>query len=238
LSDRRIVFSTPPLTPVVKQLIITLFAAFVLELILENFAGLHVIGLLALDPVQLGPASILQLFTYVFVEDPRGLGSMLVGLLFMWLIMSPFEAAFGKRHTIELAVAGTLGAGVSVVLAATVAPITPYLLFGSYPIAYAGMAAMTQVMRGGRMLFFGVVPMTPRQLLLVLAGFSVLQYLVSRDHLMLIGSLGAMLAGIGYVKYMARPPRSSKSKRRSSLRVLRGGGMGKSGDSDRPKWLN
>lgn len=231
-------FSVPPLTPVVRQLIITLFGAFVLELILENFAGIHIISLLALDPVHLGPASILQLVSYVLVEDPRGIGSMLIGLFFMWLIMSPFESTFGKRHTLELALAGTLGASVSVVIAAFVWPITPYMLFGSYPIAYAGMAAMTQVMRGGRMLFFGVVPMTPRQLLWVLAGFSVLQYLASRDHLMLIGSLGAMGAGIGYVKYMARPPRSSKPKRTSSLRVLRGGGMGKPGDSDRPKWLN
>ena len=231
-------FSVPPLTPVVKQLIITLFAAFVLELIFENFAGFHVINVLALDPVHLGPGSLLQMVTYVLVEDPRGVGSMLIGLLFMWLIMSPFEAAFGKRHTLELALSGTLGASLSVVLAAFIAPITPYLLFGSYPIAYAGMAAMTQVMRGGRMLFFGVVPMTPRQLLLVLAGFSMLQYLASRDHLMLIGSLGAMLAGVGYVKYMARPPRSSRPKRPSSLRVLRGGGRGSSGDSDRPRWLN
>ena len=231
-------FSFPPLTPVVKRLIIALFAAFVLELIFENFAGLHVIQLLALDPVNLGLGSIPQMVTYVFVEDPRGVGSMLIGLLFMWLIMSPFEATFGKRHTLELALAGTLGASVAVVLAAFVAPITPYLFFGSYPIAYAGMAAMTQVMRGGRMLFFGVVPMTSRQLLWVLAGFSVLQYLASRDHLMLVGSLGAILAGIGYVKYMARPPRPSRPKRTSSLRVLRGGGMGRGGDSDRPKWLN
>jgi membrane associated rhomboid family serine protease len=235
------VFSVPPLTPVVKKLIITLFGAFVLELLLENFAGIHIVGLLALDPVHLGPASIIQLVTYVLVEDPRGVMSMLIGLLFMWLILSPFEAAFGPRHTLELALAGTLGASLSVVLAALIAPISPYLLFGSHPIAYAGMAAMTQVMRGGRILFFGVVPMTPRQLLLVLAGFSLLQYLASRDHLMLVGSLGAMLAGAGYVKYMARPPRPSKPKRPSSLRVLRGGGGGgggPTGDSDRPKWLN
>jgi hypothetical protein len=244
------VFSTPPLTPVVKKLIITLFSAFVLELLLQNFAGFEIVHVLALDPVHLGPTSIFQLFTYVLIEDPRGVMSMLIGLFFMWLILSPFEATFGRRHTLELVTAGTLGSALAVILVALIAPITPYLLFGSYPIAYAGMAAMTQVMRGGRMMFFGVVPMTSRQLLLVLVGLSVLQFLASKDHLMLAGSLGAMLAGAGYVKYMARPPRPSQPKRTSAshLRVLRGGGTGGArgtrgdgdpdSDSDRPKWLN
>jgi membrane associated rhomboid family serine protease len=242
--DRNIVFSFPPLTPVVKKLIIALFSAFVIELLLENFAGLPVSALLSLDPVHLGPLSLLQIFTYVVIEDPRGVMSMLIGLFFMWLILSPFESAFGRKHTLELMLAGTLGAAFAVIAIAQVAGIPGYRLYGSYPIAYAGMAAMTQVMRGGRMLFFGVLPMTSRQLLLVLAGLSLLQFLASRDHLTLAGSLGAMIAGAGYVRYMARAPRPSQPKRspNTRLRVVRGGGSGSGsrddGDSDRPKWLN
>jgi hypothetical protein len=113
------------------------------------------------------------------------------------------------------------------------------MLLGSHTIAYAGMAAMAQVMGAGRtILLFGVMPMTSRQLLLVLAGFSLLSFLATRDHLMLASSLGAMAAGIGYVKYMLRAPRpSTRSKRPSTrFRVVRGGG-GRD-DSDRPKWLN
>jgi membrane associated rhomboid family serine protease len=242
------VFSAPPLTPVVKKLIITLFAAFVLELLLQNFADLNVVSLLALDPVHLGPASILQLFTYVLIQDPRAVFSLLIDLLFMWLIMSPFESAFGRRHTLELIASGALGGSLATLLVAQIAPINPYMLFGSHTIAYAGMAAMTQVMGGGRrMLFFGVVPMTSRQLLLVLAGFSLLQYLASKDHLMLASSLGSMVAGGGYVRYMARAPRPSAPKRphNTRFRVLRGGGGSGGGgdndrdrDRDRPKWLN
>lgn len=232
-------FSAPPLTPFVKKLLIALFSAFVLELLLENFAHIGVMSVLALDPNHFGPLSITQLVTYVFVEDPRGIGSMLLGLFFMWIIMSPFESTFGARHTLQLALAGTLGASVMVVLVSLVAPITPYVLFGSYPIAYAGMAAMAQVIRGGRMMLFGVVPMTSQQFLMVLVGFSLLQYLASKDHLMLLGSIGAMLAGGGYVKFMARPRRPTPPKRPGStrFRVLRGGAGG-DGDGDRPKWLN
>jgi membrane associated rhomboid family serine protease len=233
------VFSFPPLTPVVKQLVITLFSAFVLELLLENFAQVPVIHSLALDPAHLSPLSVFQFVSYVLIQNPREVMGMLIDLLFMWLIMSPFEAAFGRRHTLELILAGTLGGSLATVLVAQVAPIPGWLLLGSHTIAYGGMAAMTQVMGGRSMMFFGVVPMNSRQLLLVLGGLSLLQFLASRDHLMLASSLGSMAAGIAYVKYMARPPRpSSRAKRPATrFRVVRGGGGG-SDDSDRPKWLN
>jgi hypothetical protein len=227
----------PPLTPFVKKLIIGLLASFVIELILENFVGIGVIHLFALDPVHISVLTPVQLVSYVFIEQPQAVFSMLIGLLFMWLILSPFEVTFGSRHTLELALCGTVVAGLTVILVAQIAPPSTYLFFGSHPIAYAGMAAMTQVIRGGRIMFFGVVPMTSQTLLLVLGGLSLLQFLATKDHLMLAGSFGAMAAGIGYVRYMARPPRSRRSKRGTPprFRVLRGGG---GGDNDRPKWLN
>ncbi len=231
-------FSFPPLTPFVKKLIITLLAAFVLELLLKNFAGVDVIGLLALDPVHLGPQTLLQLVSYVLIEDPRAGMSMLIGLLFMWLILSPFEASFGPRRTLALALCGVLGAGLAAILGAAVAPIPGYLYLGSQAIAYAGMAAMAQVMRRGRMMFFGVLPLTSAQLLLVLVGICVLDFLASKDHIRLTGSLGAILAGIGYARYLSRPARPSQPKRSTGprFRVLRGGGG--AADGDRPKWLN
>lgn len=231
-------FQFPPLTPVVKKLIITLFCAFVLELLLENFAGVPVIQTLAFDPNDVGPLSLVQLVSYVLIQNPREVFGLLIDLFFMWLIISPFESAFGRRHTIELALAGTLGGSLAALLVAQLLPIPGWRLLGSHTIAYAGMAAMAVVIGGGRkILLFGVVPMTSRQLLLVLAGFSLLSYLATRDHLQLASSLGAMAAGIGYVKYMSRAPRPSSRKRPATrFRVVRGGG-GRD-DSDRPKWLN
>jgi membrane associated rhomboid family serine protease len=232
------VFSFPPLTPVVKKLVITLFAAFVVELILQNVAHWPVIQALALDPLHLGPHTLYQIVSYALVEDPRSVMSMLVGLLFMWLILSPFEASFGARRTLELSLCGVLGAAFSAILAAQLAPASDFLLYGSQTIAYAGMAVMTQVMRGGRMMFFGVVPMTTQQLLLLLIGLCVLEYLSSMNHIMLAGSLGSIFAGLGYARYMTRPPRSPRKQRDSGprFRVLRGGGG--AADNERPKWLN
>jgi membrane associated rhomboid family serine protease len=229
----------PPLTPLVKKLIVGLLVAFVAELLLQNFANVNVIGVLALDPIHLGLLTPLQLVTYVLIEGPQVM-SMLIGLFFMWLILSPFEVTFGSRHTLELIFCGMVAAALAVILVAQIAPTPAYLFFGSHPIAYAGMAAMTQVVRSGRIMFFGVIPMTSQTLLLVLGGLSLLQFLATKDHLMLAGSLGAMAAGIGYVRYMARAPRPPRRKSSSPprFRVLRGGGGSGDGDSERPKWLN
>jgi membrane associated rhomboid family serine protease len=236
------VFAFPPLTPFVKKLIITLLVAFVLEVVLQNWIEVNIIGLLGLDPVQLSALTPLQLVSYVLIEalHPGAVMSMLIGLIFMWLILSPFEATFGSRATAELVLAGTLGGSLAVVAAASVLPIPGYLFLGSHTIAYGGMAAMAQVMRGGRMMFFGVLPMTSKQLLIVLVALSLLEFLLSKDHLRLAGSLGAMLAGVGYIRYLARP-RKPKKPRGSAprFRVLPGGGSTSSSDpSDRPKWLN
>jgi membrane associated rhomboid family serine protease len=235
------VFSLPPLTPFVKKLIFTLLGAFVLELVLQNFLHLPVAGWLALQPGHLGVNTVWQIVTYVLIEAPSAVISMLIGLFFMWMIMAPFEATFGPRRTMELSLAGTLGAALCVIAAAQVDRQSDYIFFGSHPIAYAGMAAMATVMQRGRMMFFGVIPMTSQQLLMVLVGLCVLQYLASTDFVMLCGSLGAIGAGVLYVKYMTRTPRPRRAKRTSGsrFRVVRGGAAGDSpNDGDRPKWLN
>jgi membrane associated rhomboid family serine protease len=239
------VYSAPPLTPVVKKLIIALFAAFVVQLLLEFF-GVHEFSHLALDPVHLGLLTPVQMFTYVFVQDADGLGGFLISLVFMWLIVSDFERAFGRKHTIELIIVGTLGGSLATVLMAFVMPLRGFLLHGSFPIAYAGMAASAQIMRGRTMMLFGVLPLTTRQFAIGLIVLPLLLFLISRNHLLLAAMYGSLLAGGGYVKYMARTPRRptppSKRPGGTRFRVLRGGGggggSGSDGDGDRPKWLN
>lgn len=230
----------PPLTPLVKKLIVGLLVAFVLELILLNFAHINVLAMLGLDPVNLTVLTPVQLVTHVLLEHPSQGQWVLINLVFMWLILSPFEVTFGARHTLELIVCGILAAAFAVIVLGLIAgaPIAGYRYVGSSSIAYAGMAAMTQVIRSGRIMFFGVLPMTPQQLLLVLGGLALLQFLISTDYLALAGSIGALFAGIGYVRYMARAPRPPRGKRSvpPRFRVLRGGGG--DGDGDRPKWLN
>jgi hypothetical protein len=228
-------FATPPLTPFVKRLIIVLASAFVLELVLTNFVSIPVIQLLALWPSMLGVQTLWQVFTYVLVEPPQAVGSVLIGLLFMWLIMSPFELRFGSRRTFELSVVATLSASLAALIVGFVINGSPPL-FGSNAIAYAGMAATARSIGGGKLSLFGLVQLTPNQLLGLLAGLAVLMFLATRDHTQLVASIAALAAGVGYIEWMRNGPsmfaRTSKT-RRSGFRVVQGGR-----DSDRPKWLN
>jgi len=229
-------FAAPPLTPFVKRLIITLSVAFVMELVLTNFMHVAVFDWLALSPSTLGIPTLWQLITYVLVEPPQAVGGVLIGLLFMWLIMSPFELQFGARRTLQLTLCGMLAASIASVAVGLMLPGSPPL-FGSNPIAYAGMAATARAAGGsGRISLFGAFRMTSNQLLGLLAGLSLLWFLATRDHTQLVASLAALGAGVGYVEWMRRGMSMFMGRpkaRRGGLRIVPGGR-----DSDRPKWLN
>lgn len=242
----RFQFAFPRLTPLVKKLIITLLGAYVLELILMNFVGVPVFSLFALTPANFGIQTLWQLFTYVLVEPPSAVFSMLIGLLFLWLIISPFEVAYGPRRTMQLCITGVLSAGLLGLLVGVLVPnpalVTgPAILFGSGPIAYAGISAMAMTVRSGRLSFFGVFPMTGQQLLMLIAGISLLMYLASGNHVMFAGSLGAIAGGVGFIRWMRRPrnPGGSQPKRKrgpSGFRVVDGGLSDEPRDPS--KWLN
>ena len=229
-------FVLPRLTNFVKKLIITLMCAFVAELLLENFAGFPVISLLALNPSVTGIHTLWQLVTYVLVEPPQAVFSMLIGLLFLWWILSPFEMSYGARRTAQLSLAGTLAASLAALLVGAAVPSAGGLLMGSHPISYAGIAAMAELARGRQMSIFGVVSMTTNQLLLVLCGISVLLFLATKNLVVLAGSLAAIGAGVWFVRWMRRPraqKKPPKRKRPSGFKVIEGGR-----DEERPKWLN
>jgi membrane associated rhomboid family serine protease len=234
------VFSFPPITPLVKKLIIALLAAYVIGLVLQNFMAVPITEVLALNPLVLGPLTPLQLVSHVLVPD-RDPMWLLISLMFMWLMLSPFESSFGAKRTAILIVCGVLASSVAAIATAQIVPGAAHMHGGSGSISLVAAAAISSVMRRGRMLLFGVLPVTPRQLLIGLVAISVLQFLASKDLQTLSTSLATIAAGVGYVRYMTRPPRPPRGSRPSGARfrlVRGGGGASASGESERPKWLN
>jgi len=234
-------FVFPRLTSFIKKLIISLLVAYVLELILMNFVGIPVFDLFALNASNLGFATLWQIFTYVLVDHPSAVLSLLFGLLFIWLILSPFEIVYGSKRTIQLCAVGVLSGSVSAVIVETVmsgVSLGPSGLWGSHTIAYAGMAAMATTMRGRRLSLFGLFSMTSNQLLLLLIGLSVLMFLASKNLAMLAGSLGAIAGGVWYIRWISRPTssRGTRSQSKSSpFKVIKGG---QSSNNKPPTWLN
>lgn len=232
-------FAFPPLTRWVKRLIVALLTAFVVELVLMNFFDTPVFGLLALSTSTLGPQTFWQIFTYVLVDDPSGVISMLVGLLFIWLIVSPFELAFGPVRTLQLFAVGIISASIPAAIIGLFGPLfpsAPNVLFGSFPISYAAIAALAIMARGRRLSFFGVWSMTAKQLLLLMAGLSLLIFLATKNLAMLIGSLGSLGGGGWFAMWINRPnPRVKPRRSGSWLKSIKGGREDESGP---PKWIN
>ena len=125
-------FRLPPLTPLVRSLLIALVGLFVLFAILENFAQLPVLELFILEPRRLSPLTPLQLFTHIFIQPPdsNAVFWLLLSCYFLWLIVAPFEERYGKRRVLELVLLSAPSSGVPALLVGQIMPGFAGPIFG------------------------------------------------------------------------------------------------------------
>jgi membrane associated rhomboid family serine protease len=229
------VFRLPPLTPFVRQLLITLFAIFVLVAVAQNLLHIPVLRLFALDTTALSVATLWQLFTHVLVVPPTSVLPFFISLLFIWLILPPFEERYGAARVLQLALLATLCSAVLALLVGFLLPQYSAPIAGPETITLAAMSAYAVLLPpNAEISFFGVLPMKSQHLLYVVVGFSLLGFLTSLNATSLASDLGAIGAGVAFVKWwMQRPPprRKTFSKRPSKPTKLRVVGRN---DDDRP----
>jgi membrane associated rhomboid family serine protease len=224
------VFRMPPLTPFVRVLLIALFGAFIAAALLENFLGVPVVRHLALNPLSISPLTALQVVTYPLVVPTRDLFPLLISLLFLWLILAPFEERYGLGRTVQLALAATLAAALS---ALAVGRLLPEMVAGSMAgpqwITLAAVSAYAVLLPPyAEVNFFGVFPMRAKYLLGLVVGFSVLGFITHPDAAALGADLGAIGSALGFVKWWMQkpPPRSGGGQKRKggpSLRLVKEG---------------
>lgn len=233
-------FRFPPLTPFVKKLLIALFGAWILEILLQNWAGVPIVQLLALDTADPGLPTLWQLATHVFAfpTGPQSAIAMLLTLVFLWWMLAPFEQRFGQKRTIQLCVVAALASAMPALLVGALVPNSPPL-YGAGAIIMGTIAAFAWSYRGqGRMSFFGVIDMKPVHIIYVVLGYSVLMFLISRNAVSLVADLGAIGGGMGFIEWLRRPPRrrrrrpKRRKRKSSSFDVVQGG------RTEEPRWLN
>ena len=231
-------FRFPPLTPFVKKLLIALFGAWIAQIILQNWAGVPMFELLALNTGSVGVATLWQLGTHVFAfpTGPQAVFSMLIVLLFLWWMLAPFEQRFGQKRTIQLCVVAAMSAALLALVVGMVVP-APSRLYGAQAILLGAIAAFAWSYRGqGRMSFFGVIDMKPVHIIYLVLALSALMFITSGDAVALAADLGAIGGGMGFIEWLRRPPtrrrRRRRRKKKSSFDVVQGG------RADEPRWLN
>jgi membrane associated rhomboid family serine protease len=230
------VFRLPPLTPFVRKLLIGLFSIFVIVAIAQNLLRVPVLRIFALDTQQLSLATLWQVFTYVLVVPPTSVLPFFISLLFIWLILPPFEERYGASRVFQLALIATLCSAALALLVGLIVPQYSASIAGPETITLAAMSAYAVLLPpNAEISFFGVLPMQSKHLLLVVLGFSLLGFLTTLNATSLASDLGAIGGGIAFVKWwMQRPPRRRTFQRKpGKLRVVRS-------DEDPPRggWLN
>lgn len=229
-------FQLPQLTPFVRKLMITLGVTFVVVAIVNRLV-FPVLGLLVLETRELSLATLWQVFTYVLVVPPTNVLSLVLSLLFLWWILPPFEERYGATRVFQLALLGTLGAAFAALLAGLLFPGSAAPEAGPGPITLAAMSAYAVLLPPyADISFFGVLPMKAKQLLWVVVGFSLLGFLTTWTVTHLAADLGAIGAGVLFVKYwMQRPPRRRTFQRKTGgkLRVV-----GRDSEGSGSGWLN
>jgi len=225
------------LTPFVKKLLIALFGAWIAQIILQNWAGVPIFELLALNTARPGLHTVWQLGTHVlaFPTGPQAVFSMLISLVFLWWMLAPFEQRFGEKRTIQLCVAAASSSAILALLVGLLVS-TPSPLYGAQAILLGSIAAFAWSYRGqGRMSFFGVIDMKPVHIIYLVLALSVLMFMTSGDAVALAGDIGAIGGGMAFIEWLRRPPSRRRPKRRkqkSSFDVIQGGG------ADAPRWMN
>jgi hypothetical protein len=233
------VFRFPPLTPFVKKLLIALFGAWILQILLQNWAGVPVFAFLALDTAQPGVATLWQLGTHVlaFPTGPQAVFSMLIMLVFLWWMLAPFEQRFGEKRTIQLCGVAVLSSAIFALVVGLLVP-NPSALYGAQAMLLGSIAAFAWSYRGqGRMSLFGVVEMKPVHIIYLVLALSVLMFITSGDAVALAADFGAIGGGMAFIEWLRRPPsrrrtRPKRRKKKGSLDVVQGG------RADEPRWLN
>ena len=234
-------FRFPPLTPFVKKLLIALFGAWIVQIILQNWAGVPIFEFLALNTASPGLHTLWQLGTHVFAfpTGPQAVFSMLITLVFLWWMLAPFEQRFGEKRTIQLCVVAALSAAFLALIVGLIVP-SPSALYGAQALLLGSIAAFAWSYRGqGRMSFFGVIDMKPVHIIYLVLALSALMFITSGDAVALAADIGAIGGGMAFIEWLRRPPgrrrpkrRKRRKKKKSDFDVVQGG------RADEPRWLN
>lgn len=229
-------FRFPPMTRFARLLLLALAAAFIGQLVSGGWFSFDWASFFALSPTP-SAETLWQVLTFPFVQD--GI-TFAIFALFLWLALAPLEQSLGVARVCQLLFVMSLGAAVPVLLlgliatpatiGATLGPVRLLPLFGlGGHLSGAIMAFVWPRRNQGPMNFFGLLPLSANQLLLLLLVVAALPLLAARDLTPLVADLGAIGAAIAFVTPRKAKPRT-KRENKAGLRLVH--------DDEKPKYLN
>jgi membrane associated rhomboid family serine protease len=204
--------AVPPMTPVVKTFLILSGGVFLLQLLLGQFAGFALSGVLGFVPGRLAEGWVWQPFTYVFLH--AGLFHLLFNLLILWTVGAELEAVWGAKTFLAFffvcGVGAALCSGLFSLVGIGPGPWAPVV--GSSGVIY-GLLLAYGILFGDRLMYFFLLfPMQARYFMLLLGGIELVSSVFySRDGVAHLAHLGGMAFGFLFLASMAAWRKRSRS---------------------------
>jgi membrane associated rhomboid family serine protease len=150
----------PPVTPMVKRLLVVLAAAYVVQLLLQAVGAGNVVGWLALYPPRLfGYGAVWELLTYALLHG--GLWHLLVNLLGLWMFGGDVERVLGSRGLLQLFLVAVAGGGLAHAVMGLIVR-DPVLVVGASAGVLGLLTAFAIFFPDRRVYIFGIFPVQAR----------------------------------------------------------------------------
>jgi membrane associated rhomboid family serine protease len=206
----------PPMTKIVKVMLILCGLSFVLQLSLASL-GYPIEGILGFVPAYLAKGFLWQPFTYVFLH--AGIFHLLFNLLILWSIGAELEGLWGSKTFASYLLVCGLGAALFHGLFSLAgfgtglnAPVV-----GSSGIVFGLLLAYGILFGERTMYFFMLFPMQAKYFVMLLGGVEIISSVFySKSGVAHLAHLGGMLFGFGFLVAMARWRQRSKAEIREA----------------------
>jgi membrane associated rhomboid family serine protease len=193
-------FARPPVSPVVRALLIANVAVYILEIL--PGIGRVLIEWGALIPRDtFSEGQVWRLGTYMFLHDPSSPFHLLFNLLALWMFGEEVEATWGSRRFFAFYVVCGVGAGCFSVLHLAVPAMTMVPVIGASGAVLGLLTAYAAMFPKREVLLFFVVPVNIRIVVIGYALISLFGSLSARGVVAHLTHLGGILVAIGYLQW-------------------------------------
>jgi membrane associated rhomboid family serine protease len=194
----------PPLTPVVKWILIACGAVWLLQVITDRLIAP---GLLAgwfgcIPEFVILRGFIWQPLTYMFLHGTYGVWHLLINMLILWMFGGELERYWGPRAFLRYYLVCGIGAGLLVVLLGSFSLDLNDLTvtIGASGAIYGLILAYGMIFAERTLLYMFVIPMKARTLAIILFAITFLSSLAITSGISHVAHLGGMIIGYLYLK--------------------------------------
>ncbi len=202
--------AAPPMTPLVKGVLIASVLFFLLQLAGDSL-GFSLVGVLGFVPAKLAEGWIWQVFTYVFLHG--GLFHMLFNLLVIWSVGGELENLWGTKVFAAFFVVCAVGAAIvhGIFSLVSIGPGALSPVVGSSGVVY-GLLLAYGILFGERMMYFFLLfPMPAKYFVMILGAIELVSSVFyGKDGISHLAHLGGMAFGFFFLISMAAWRRRSR----------------------------